>query len=110
MKLAIIGSRGLTDIQIAPYIEERPEVIISGGAKGVDTLAAGYAAEAGIPLLVFKPNYKAHRQGAPIRRNETICRECTHLLAFWDGKSKGTLYTINFARKLGKTVRVISCC
>lgn len=107
MKLAIIGSRNISAVNIGAHLAEVPEVIISGGARGVDTLAAQYAESNGIPLQVFKPNYKAHAQGAPIRRNETICKECTHLLAFWDGKSRGTAYTINYAKKLGRHVEVV---
>lgn len=107
MKLAIIGSRNAGFVNLGAHIPERPELIISGGARGVDTFAAEFAHENNIPLKVFKPDYKAHLQGAPIRRNELICKECTHLLAFWDGKSKGTEYTIKYARKLGRHVEVV---
>lgn len=109
VKLAIIGSRGLV-VDVGKYISCVPACIISGGARGVDTCAAEYAAAHNIPLRVFRPDYAAHRQGAPIRRNEIIARECTEMLAFWDGKSKGTKYTIEYARKLKKVVHVINGC
>ena len=83
-------------------------MIITGGAKGVDSLAEDFARSHGIELVVFKPDYKAHLRGAPIRRNERIAKECDALLAFWDGKSRGTRYTINYAMKLGKRVHVVT--
>lgn len=107
MKLAIIGSRTCTAVNIAAYIQEQPAEIVSGGARGVDTLAAQYAQQYGIKLTVFRPNYQAHLQGAPIRRNEEICKYADKVLAFWDGQSKGTKYTINYARKLGKQVQIV---
>lgn len=43
MKLAIIGSRQITRIHIDPYIPAGVTEIVSGGAKGIDTLAKDYA-------------------------------------------------------------------
>lgn len=110
MKLAIIGSRNINNIDISKHITLTPSQIISGGAKGVDTLAADYAAINNIDLLVIKPDYKAHRQGAPIRRNEKIVQLCDQVLAFWDGSSSGTKYVIDYAQKLGKHVTIVKCC
>lgn len=106
-KLAIVGSRDAGEVDIGAYVDFVPSVIISGGAKGIDTQAADYAVKNGIPLVVHKPNYALHRQGAPIRRNELIVADCDVLLAFWDGKSKGTKYTIDYARRKGREVRVV---
>ena len=108
MKLAIIGSRNCTSVNIAQYITERPTVVISGGARGVDTLAAEYAHREGIELQEYLPDYKKHLRGAPIRRNEEMVKACDKVLAFWDMKSKGTKYTIEYARKHGKEVTVIA--
>ena len=107
MKLAIIGSRTAGQINIAQYVQEQPSEIVSGGARGVDSYAAQYAKANNIPLTVFRPNYKAHLQGAPIRRNEEIVKYADKVLAFWDGVSRGTLYTINYAKKQGKPVQVV---
>lgn len=110
MKLAIVGSRTITHVDISSILAKHqlaPDTIISGGARGVDTIAERWAKEHGINLLVFKPDYKAHLQGAPIRRNELMARECDTLLAIWDGKSKGTYHIINYAKKLGKHVIVV---
>lgn len=42
MKLAIIGSRNIIDIDLAKYINDEVTLIISGGAIGIDTLAENY--------------------------------------------------------------------
>ena len=107
MKLAIVGSRGINNIDIGTYIQEVPTEIISGGAKGVDTLAAEYAIRNNIKLTEFLPDYKRYGRGTPIIRNSQIVESCDKLIAFWDGKSRGTLSSINLAKKLGKELQVV---
>jgi predicted Rossmann fold nucleotide-binding protein DprA/Smf involved in DNA uptake len=107
MKLAIVGSRGIKDANIGELLamyQLQPSTIISGGARGVDQCAADFANANGIELLIFKPDYQKHLQGAPIRRNELIARECDTLLAIWDGESKGTKHVYQYAQKIGKKV------
>ena len=53
MKLLIAGSRSITNFDISPYIPENVELIISGGASGVDTLAEQYADEHKISKLIL---------------------------------------------------------
>lgn len=109
MKLAIVGSRGIKHADIGLILRQHnltPTTIISGGAIGVDTLAEQWAKAHGIATEVFKPDYKKHLRGAPIRRNELMARECDILLAIWDGKSRGTAHIMKYAEKLGKTVIV----
>ena len=96
MKLAIVGSRSITNYEkiseeIDIFIDEIPEVIISGGAKGVDSLAEKYAYENNIEILIFKPDWKKFGKSAGVIRNKDIIQNSTHVLAFWDGSSKGTL-------------------
>ena len=107
MKLAIVGSRGINNIDIGAYIKEIPTEIISGGAKGVDTLASEYAIRNNIKLTEFLPDYKRYGRGTPIIRNSQIVESCDKLIAFWDGKSRGTLSSINLAKKLGKELQVV---
>ena len=57
MKIAIIGSRGLSG-NIDAYIPKETTEIISGGAIGIDKCAEEYAKKNNIKLTVIKPNYK----------------------------------------------------
>jgi hypothetical protein len=105
MKIAVIGSRNLT-VDLSEYVPEGTTAIISGGAKGIDTCAANYAKENGLELIEFLPDYKKYGRGAPLKRNDLIIDAADIVLAFWDGKSRGTKYGIDRCKKLGKEVRV----
>lgn len=109
MKLAIIGSRSLFVENFDDYIPCTVTEIVSGGAKGIDHQAAEYAKRNHIPLTEFLPDYARYRRGAPIKRNEQIAQYADEALAFWDGRSKGTFYTIKLFQKLGKNVTAIWC-
>ena len=107
MKLAIIGSRDLTITNISDYINSEVTEIVSGGAKGVDSAVAEYAKIKNIPLTEFLPDYSRYKRAAPLKRNEQIAEYADEALAFWNGISKGTLYTIELFKKLDKKVTVI---
>lgn len=106
MKVAVIGSRGLTLSDFGRYLPENTTEIVSGGAKGVDTSARAYALSHGIKLTEFLPEYTKYGRNAPLKRNITIIEYSDIVLAFWDGKSRGTKFVIDNCRKLGVEVRV----
>ena len=81
--------------------------IVSGGAKGVDECAAKYAKNNCIKLTTFLPEYNKYRKFAPLKRNLQIIDYCDCILAFWDGKSKGTKYVIDTCHKTDKKISVI---
>ena len=113
MKLIIAGCRDFNDRKliyegIDTFIEECgvPDVIIEGGASGVDRIAGDYARENDIPLMVFPADWNKYgRAAGPIRNGEMV-KHGTHLLAFWDGKSRGTKNMIETAKKHGLVVGV----
>ena len=107
MRLAIIGSRGLTVDNIEEYIPDGVDEIVSGGAKGVDLCAKEYAVKNNIKYTEFKPQYDRFGRVAPIKRNDEIINYADGVLAFWDLKSKGTQYTVKKAQSLGKSVTLI---
>lgn len=106
MKVAVIGSRGLSVSDLGRYLPENTAEIVSGGAKGVDTSAREYALAHGIKLTEFLPEYTKYGRSAPLKRNITIIEYSDIVLAFWDGKSRGTKFVIDNCRKLGVEVRV----
>lgn len=106
MKVAVIGSRGLRVSDLEKYLPEETTEIVSGGARGVDRCAARYARAHGIKLTEFLPQYDLYGHSAPLRRNIQIIEYADLVLAFWDGKSRGTLFVIDQSRKRGKPVRV----
>ena len=106
MKVAVIGSRGLSVSDLGRYLPENTTEIVSGGAKGVDTSAREYALSHEIKLTEFLPEYTKYGRSAPLKRNITIIEYSDIVLAFWDGKSRGTKFVIDNCRKLGVEVRV----
>ena len=108
MKVAVIGSRSIFVTDIGMYISEGDE-IVSGGAAGVDACAAEYARKNRVKLTVFLPQYDRYGRAAPIVRNKKIVDYADKIIAFWNGKSKGTLSVIKYAQKTGKPCEVIFC-
>ena len=106
-RLAIVGSRSCPPIDIANYFPFVPDTIVSGGADGADTYAREYAIKNDIPMLEFLPDYKKHGRSAPIIRNIQIVENCDFLLAFWDGTSRGTKFTTDYAEKHGVPYKII---
>ena len=109
MKVAIIGSRGLTVKDIESYLPDGVTEIISGGARGIDACAKEYAASRGITYTEFKPDYARYKRGAPLKRNLKIIDYADEIIAFWDGVSRGTKYTIDacYAQNKKVTVHII---
>ncbi len=108
MKLLIAGSRSITDIDISSYIPADTKLIISGGANGVDSLAEQYADKKRLSKLILRPRYDLYRRAAPLKRNDKMVDICDKVLIFWDGVSKGTKHTIDYANKIGKPIEIIT--
>ena len=106
MKVAVIGSRGLSVTDLGRYLPENTTEIVSGGARGVDTSAREYALSHGIKLTEFLPEYTRFGRSAQLKRNITIIEYADIVLAFWDGKSRGTKFVIDNCRRLGVEVRI----
>ncbi len=106
MRVAVIGSRGLSIDNLGEYLPENTTEIVSGGAKGVDTCAREYAMRHGLRLTEYLPEYERYGRAAPLRRNITIIENADLVLAFWDGKSRGTKSVIDNCKKRNIPVAV----
>ncbi len=114
MYIAIVGSRSFSDyelftekmIELLVVNTIMPTKIISGGAKGVDTLAEQFAEQFNIPTEIIKPDWTLGR-GAGMIRNSEIIKNANVVVAFWDGKSKGTADSINKAKRGNKILYII---
>ena len=107
MKLLIAGSRSIKKFDLAEYIPEETDLIISGGADGIDSLAEKYADAHRISKLILRPRYDLYGRVAPLKRNETMVGLSDYILVIWDGKSKGTKHTIEYAEKHNKPIKTI---
>ncbi len=118
--LAIVGSRTYTDYskmceelnKLYPIPEKKIACIVSGGAQGADSLAKRWADDNGISIKVLLPQWKrrdgSNNKMAGKDRNTDIIDACDVVCAFWCGKSRGTLDTIEKAKAKGKVVHVFT--
>ena len=81
--------------------------IVSGGARGADKLGEVYAGQKGLPLKLFPADWEKNGKAAGHIRNREMGDYATHLVAFWDGKSRGTQGMLKYAEKKNLTVTVI---
>jgi len=114
VNLAIIGSRTFDNYsyakkQILSIIKDKNlsiTKIISGGADGSDKIAEKFANMFNIPIEVIKADWNKGKQAGVIR-NTDIIKKSDYVIAFWDKQSKGTLDSINKAKKLNKGLSII---
>lgn len=106
MRVAIIGSRKIEVNNLEKYLPQNITEIVSGGAKGVDSCARKYAQEHNIKLTEFLPDYAKYGRYAPLRCNITIIEYADIVLAFWNGKSRGTKFVIDHCEKAGVPISV----
>lgn len=104
MKIIIAGSREITDYDLVEraayesgWIDENTE-IVSGMAKGVDTLAVEFAEKHHFPLHKFPANWEKYGRPAGMIRNDEMAQFADALVAVWDGRSVGTRGMIEIAR------------
>lgn len=87
--------------------------IVSGGAKGADTLAERYARERGYELHVFPADWNKYGNSAGYIRNEEMHKFIakasykTGVVCFWDGQSKGTAHNFELCKKYNNPLRVV---
>ena len=111
MRLAVVGTRDYHDysrFKNTLDTMEKISVLISGGAKGADSLAEVYAKEKNIELKRLVPDWSKYGRAAGMIRNKDIIAEAEYVVAFWDGKSKGTKHSIELAKKKGVPILVVN--
>lgn len=111
MRVAIIGSRDFVDydrfLEGIGLMESVITEVISGEARGADTLAKKYAAEKDIPFHGYPADWEKHGRSAGYIRNVDIVSNSDAVIAFWDGVSKGTRHSLNLAKQQKKPTLII---
>lgn len=101
------------DLMDKTYTTLSEMVVISGMARGADLLGAKWANDHGVELEKYPALWRGwngkgpYNNAAGYQRNERMAKTATHLIAFWDGKSKGTRHMINLAHRYDLDVTVV---
>lgn len=111
MRLIIAGGRDFSDkeklYEEVAKLENITE-IVSGKAKGADSLGEQYAKDNNISVKLFPANWKKYGKAAGPIRNEEMAKYADSLIAFWDGKSLGTKSMISLARGNSLSITIIN--
>jgi len=110
MKVVICGSRAITDKDLVEFLIENSgfEIteVIEGGARGVDKIAGEWATAQNLPLTIMKAEWHLYGNRAGPVRNHQMVKAGDAVIAVWDGKSRGTRSTIEYANAEKKPVKV----
>ena len=121
MKIIIAGGRDFNNYELLrssmvnilslilpPTMRPGEVTIVSGGARGADTLGERYAHETNMMLKIFPAEWDKYGKSAGYRRNELMAEYGNVLVACWDGQSRGTKHMIDIAKARGLRVFIIN--
>lgn len=115
MRIVIGGCRDFNDDalfsqQVSRILASYPlseTVFLSGHCSGADELAERYASEHGIQTELYPADWQRYGRAAGPIRNEQMVMQADCVIAFWDGKSRGTKSLISFAQKHNKILYIV---
>ena len=110
-RIIVAGGRDFNDKFLMALALERRiasgDEIVNGMCKtGADNLARQYAIHYNHPVKEFPPDWDRFKTAAGPMRNRQMAEYGNVLIAFWDGKSRGTKGMIDLALKNGCEVHV----
>lgn len=111
--LAVVGSRDFSDMKLFnSFLKSQIDTtatIVSGGAKGADSMARDFAIQNKIPLIEFLPDWKKYKKAAGMIRNEDIINNADKVIAFHKNHSRGTANSILLATMMDKPIEIVNC-
>lgn len=110
MRTIIAGSRTVTDFAVVEWAVWasgfEPSVVLSGCARGVDSLGEEWARRKGVPVERYPADWEKLSRAAGVLRNQQMAEKADALIAIWDRKSKGTEDMIRRALSRGLAVYI----
>lgn len=114
LKVIVAGGRDFRDYQllknkldkILSNCHTTDIEIVSGKAKGADSLGEVYANERGYLIKTFPADWDLGKS-AGYKRNKQMAEYADAAVIFWDGVSRGSKHMIDLARECGLMVRVV---
>ena len=113
MKWIVAGSRTFDDYKLLS--DELDKVnnlfgiseIVSGTARGADSLGEKFAKDHNLPCELHPADWDKHGKAAGPIRNAEMAEVSDALIAFWDGQSRGTKSMIDLAKRKGLQVAIV---
>lgn len=118
-KVIICGSRDFTDYELLKnkcdlFLSKKIEngykiTIVSGCARGADTLGEQYANERGFTIEKYPANWEKYKKAAGFIRNEEMAKNADACIAFFSSinESKGTKDMVKRATEKKLLVRKV---
>lgn len=101
--VCINGSRSITNINLSLFINPNHiECVVTGGARGIDTVAENWAKANNIEWVCYLPQWNIYGKRAGMLRNKDMIDFADVLISFWDGQSPGTKQAIEYAIEIGR--------
>ncbi|WP_332606822.1 DUF2493 domain-containing protein [Bacillus spizizenii] len=115
IKVIVAGGRDFSDYELLrrklnSALRNRQNekiIIVSGKARGADSLGERYAREKGYEISEHPADWDKFGKAAGYIRNKEMAEEADALMAFWDGKSRGTKHMIDLAKKNGLRISIV---
>lgn len=117
MMWLISGSRDFPDEKLARHVFKsqfkKGDIVVHGGARGVDTWAAEEALKKGAARVMYRADWDKHGKSAGIKRNRHMFDEWyaeegpKRALIVWDGISMGTKHMLGIVEHVGVPLTLI---
>lgn len=114
-RVIIAGSRNFDDYELLKQwcdymlqnFNPQDVVIVSGTARGADTLGEQYARERGMKIDSRPANWDLYGKSAGYRRNEEMAQNADACIVFIVNNSKGSSHMIDLAKKYKLKLKVV---
>ena len=112
-KVIVAGGRDFTNYALLHstlqhLLSKKSDVeIVSGVARGADSLALQFATQNNLPVKKFPANWNQHGKSAGFKRNKQMAEYADACVCFWDGQSKGTADMIRLSGHYKLQLRII---
>jgi hypothetical protein len=114
VRIIVAGSRDFNDYELLKEKLDRAKdhfgifEVVSGKARGADSLGERYARENDLPIAEFPADWDAHGKKAGFMRNADMADYADGCIVFWDGISKGTQHMINLAKEKELNLAIVN--
>jgi len=102
LKLFVLGSDGISDFDLTPYVPIETDTIITYGNNYIHRLAEEFADLRQISKFIMRPQHSACGFNERKFLIEQMINIADAILVIWDGKSKEIKHVLDYTEKIRK--------